>query len=143
MGNRSLCAIAIGLIVVMVAGVSVFAYLFRFEPLFPSEGHGIYYVWDRWKHRVGISSLPESKIIYPKESQDKPATPADAMKAQRDSRVHLSRVETLRQAGFSEKEILEHIFEEREKLKTSGATDKELYDYFFSSDQPKIRSIRE
>ena len=141
MGNRSAWAIAISLIVVIVAGVSVMAYLFRYEPLIAApEGGGLYYVWDRWKHRVGISSPALNEIIYPGELRDKSAAPTDSGEHQRNSSLRLNRFEVLRQAGFPEKEILDYIFEERQKLKDSGATDKQIYDYFFSPDQPKTQA---
>ena len=115
--------------------------MFRYEPLNPPQGEGVYYVWDRWKHRVGISL--SNKIFYPGEGREKTTAPAEPSKAQREGNVKLSRVEVLRRAGFSEGEILDHIFEEREKLEKSGVTDKQIYDYFFSSNQPKIGAARE
>jgi hypothetical protein len=83
----------------LAVGLLLLAYMFRYEPV---GGAGLEFVtvWDRWLHRVCVVSLT---------LDNKLACSFEEMSEISSEQSQATEIRKLREAGFSESEIADHL----------------------------------
>jgi hypothetical protein len=113
-------------LLVVVSGL-VLAHFYRFTPMPGGEPLSFTPMWDRWFQRVCVVSFAgDNQVSCSMEgftgqfSRSNEATPSP-----------MSKVEQLRRAGFSEREVLEWVENELKAKRQQGMSDTTLAVYLF------------
>jgi len=106
---------------IVVSGLVV-AHFFRFVPMPGGEPFGFYTIWDRWLQRVCvISFVDDNRVSCSREAfQRQSSTPNEAKPRP------MSKIEEMRQAGFSDLELLEYVEEQIKIKRREGMSDVDL-----------------
>jgi hypothetical protein len=92
--------------------LAVMAHMFRYEPLsIAGHGDGTLEVWDRWRHRICIVAMGYRKVGCTVEELQETVSEQTSTGKESTKQPHSlsEQIQTLRAAGFSEKEIEEWI----------------------------------
>jgi hypothetical protein len=108
-------------------GVFTVAHLLRYTPLPGGGPLGASPVWDRWFQRVCVVSFVGDNRV----SCSLDAFTGQFSKPQKEARRSLSQIEELREAGFSEREVLEWVEKELKAKRQQGMSDADLAVYLF------------
>lgn len=101
----------------------VMAHMFRYEPLtITGSGGGTMEVWDRWRHRICIVAMGYRKVgCTADELQEMASKKTSTEKEGTKQPQSLNQqIQTLRAAGFSEKEIEEWVQGKKHQKKDPG-----------------------
>ena len=101
--NRGYLVAAVGAAVLVAA-----AYITRYEPLPGGAPMGLLPLWDRWFHQVCfVIFAQDNRIACSADALSGKSGSAESSKA-----VVVGEIKKLREAGFTDKEIVDHVLEQ-------------------------------
>lgn len=113
-------------LLVVVSGL-VLAHFYRFTPMPGGEPLSFTPMWDRWFQRVCVVSFAGDNRI----SCSMETFTGQFEKSNEATPLPRSHIEQLRQAGFSEQEVLEWVEKELKTKRQQGMSDADLAVYLF------------
>jgi hypothetical protein len=117
----------------LLLAMLVIAHLLRYEPMGSANNAQLATVWDRWLQRVClISFLKDNRLSCSVDAFTKNVPAATG-----PTKGTFGTIEEMREAGFSEREILDWVDTEIKSKRQQGMSDEALAKHLFGPSSPR------